>query len=448
MSKELISRVVMLPDGSVHIALQDHHTVVCTPASLTELITDPYAFIGSGQFNFKDTTKIVNSSRSDLEYVKGLTLLRVFSDAEIVCVFPKLFTGLFESIGSSPNEPLNLSKIALSLDLSDEKHFLLKFFYEFTNEPRLTVNVRRKIGVEESVRNAIISETLNSIFMVVAPEPEEEHQNTAQTENEETLFSESKQPEVFISVAEFAALHGVNDSTVRAWIKKDLLRGFKKVNERYWINAKSPRPEDRRKGRPMPPKSTQGIDAYFSDKEKKDLYGIVQDYIRDREIVSPEIAPFIRTSKELEYYISEKYHEVKWHVKNALIIDIKPDYFSEDAQMSNRELIRKGKSPRVPGKDNVEYHLHHIGQSPDSPFAIIPGDVHLGQFKLFHPNICAGIRPENEENLHDKNYEITKVAFWKEYLRAYDVTGFYKDIESSSLWVKRGRKKNGKEKTK
>ncbi len=51
MSKHLISRVVMLPDGTAHIALSDRQTVACTPANLSELLSDPYGFIEKGQFD-------------------------------------------------------------------------------------------------------------------------------------------------------------------------------------------------------------------------------------------------------------------------------------------------------------------------------------------------------------------------------------------------------------
>ena len=105
MSKHLISRVVMLPDGTAHIALLDRQTVACTPGNLSKLLSDPYGFIEKGQYESKTSTKKVNPEHSALEYVKGLTLLRIYSDTEIVCVFPKLFHSLFDSIVSSPSDP-------------------------------------------------------------------------------------------------------------------------------------------------------------------------------------------------------------------------------------------------------------------------------------------------------------------------------------------------------
>ena len=70
MSKHLISRVVMLPDGTAHIALSDRQTVACTPANLSELLSDPYGFIEKGQFSSKTTTRTVNPTHNALESIE------------------------------------------------------------------------------------------------------------------------------------------------------------------------------------------------------------------------------------------------------------------------------------------------------------------------------------------------------------------------------------------
>ncbi len=441
MSKHLISRVIMLPDGTVHIALLDRQTVACTPDNLSELLSDPYGFIEKGQFESKATTKVVNPEHSALEHVKGLTLLRIYSDAEIVCVFPKLFHSLFDSIGASSTEPLDLTNLVMDMDLSDEKHFLMKFFFDFTNEPRSKLVVQRKLGLDVEVRNEIMQETFNTIFAKAAPEENASAPDRA--ESSEPLFPAAKEPEdVFVSMQDFADMHGVSYSTVSGWVKKDKLRGVKKENGRIWINKNSPIPEDERRNRPMPPKSAQGIEKYMTPENGFNRQEATQDYIRNNNIVSPELGAFINNYDEIKYYESKFYREVNWNFRRALIIDIEPDYFSESAQMTNRQLIQAGKSPRVPGKDHVEFHIHHIGQKSNSPFAIIPGDVHLKQYSVFHTSISKGIKVENEEDVHDDLFKAHKKAFWLRYLQEYDKTGIYNDIEHTNL----RHKKNGKNK--
>ena len=436
MSKHLISRVIMLPDGTVHIALLDRQTVACTPVNLSELLSDPHDFIEKGQFNSKTTTKIVNPTHNALEHIKGLTLLRIYSDAEIVCVFPKLFHSLFDSIGASSTEPLDLTTLATDIDLSDEKHFLMKFFFDFTNESCSGVCVQRKLGVDVSVRNEIMQETFNTIFMQVAPE--EEASAPDNDDNEDPLFSTPHEEEVFVSMRDFADMHGVSYSTVSGWVKKDKLRGVKKENGRIWINKNSPIPDDGRAGRDMPARAVQGIEKYRTVDNRINH----QKYIRDNNIVSPELGQYISSYDEIKYYERNYYREVNWGFRRGLIIDINPDYFSESAQMTNRQLIQAGKSPRVPGNDHEEFHIHHIGQKTNSPFAIIPGDVHIKQYSVFHTSISKGIKVENEEDVHDDLFKAHKKAFWLRYLQEYDKTGIYNDIEHTNL----RHKKNGKNK--
>lgn len=438
MSKHLISRVIMLPEGTAHIALLDRQTVACTPDNLSELLSDPYGFIEKGQFSSKTTTKAVNPKHNALEHIGGLTLLRIYSDAEIVCVFPKLFHSLFDSIGAASSEPLDLTNLVTSMDLSDEKHFLMKFFYDFTNEPRTTLYVQRKLGVDSDVRNEIMQEAFNTIFMQASPK--EEASVPDKDDTQESLFSSPIEKDIFVTITEFAQMHKVSYNTVLKWFDKEKLRGTKIENGKKLINKNTPLPEDQRSKRPMPPKSAQGIQKYLTAENNFDRYAAVQAYIQDHKIVSPEIAEYIRTYEEVKHYERKNYHEVNWDGRRALIIDIHPDYVCQELGLSNRELILQGKSPRVPGKDNVEYHLHHIGQKADSPFAIIPGDVHLSQFPVFHSALSTGIRREDEENLHDVNFTIHKRLFWKRYLEEYDKTGCFHDIPHTNL----RHKKNGK----
>ena len=437
MSKHLISRVVMLPDGTAHIALLDRQTVACTPGNLSKLLSDPYGFIEKGQYESKTSTKKVNPEHSALEYVKGLTLLRIYSDTEIVCVFPKLFHSLFDSIVSSPSDPLDLTSIVTSMDLSDEKHFLMKFFFDFTNEQRPDLVIQRKLGVDVDVRNEVMQETFNTVFMQAAPEENASSPDTA--ESSVPLFpSEKEAEEIYLPMRVYADMHGRPYSTVNTWVQKNKIRGVKKEDGRIFINKNAALPEDGRAGRDMPPKAVQGIEKYRTADNRIDH----QQYIRDNNIVSPELGQFISSLEEIKYYESKSYREVNWGFRRALIIDIKPNHFVSALGKTNRELIQDGKSPRVPEKDTVEYHLHHIGQKADSPFAIIPGDIHIKQSNVFHTSISKGIKLGNEEDVHDSQFKAQKKVFWLRYLKEYDKIGTYDDIEHTRLTHKKNHGKN------
>lgn len=91
MGKRLIARVIMLADCSVHIAVHDGNTFECTPDALSFLLSDPYGYIETGPHYEKNTCHTANPQHLALPYIKGLTLVKIYDDIEIVCVFPKVY---------------------------------------------------------------------------------------------------------------------------------------------------------------------------------------------------------------------------------------------------------------------------------------------------------------------------------------------------------------------
>ena len=168
MNKNLLARVIMLPDGSAPIAMNNRHTIDATPTSLSEFLSDPLSFLNKGQFKYRETTPIANRPMFILEDIKGLTLLSVYGDLKIECIFPKLFQALFKTISSRPDEPINLKDIVFELDISDERHFLMRFFYEFTNTPYDRLNFENMLSMEESEKSSIMKETYDTFFETLA----------------------------------------------------------------------------------------------------------------------------------------------------------------------------------------------------------------------------------------------------------------------------------------
>ncbi len=190
------------------------------------------------------------------------------------------------------------------MDLSDEKHFLMKFFFDFTGASHPDLCVQRKLGVSADIRNEIMRETFNTLFMKVAPEEEASVPDKA--DPDDSFFPTTEEEDVFVRMTEFAEMHNVPYSTVQSWKKKGKLRGVKEENAKTWINKNSPIPEDGRKNRDMPSKAEQGINKYVNavpSGDPPDRYLLTQQYIHDNEIVSPKIAEFIRTYEEVKYYV-------------------------------------------------------------------------------------------------------------------------------------------------
>ena len=126
MEAKLIARVVVLLDGSVHIAFYDKTTVVCTYERLGTLLGSPCETLELRNL-WETSTDKVNPDGNELPKIQGLTLLKCFSDNQVVCVFPELLRRMHSSY--SANFPILLKNIQFdsSYEVTDEKQFYLRF---------------------------------------------------------------------------------------------------------------------------------------------------------------------------------------------------------------------------------------------------------------------------------------------------------------------------------
>lgn len=423
MSKHLIARIIMLPNGAVHIALLSKETVNCSRNNLLEFLSDPHEFLIRNKREIKKSTCIVNPRHRYLESIPGLTLLKAYSDNSVVCRFPKLFDALFKNIDNDSDKPFNLKEHVLGLEFSDEKHFLMKFFYDFTNEPRSELVVDHALQIEPDEQNEIMSETFNTVFNSIVLHTVEE---TPEPQPLEPTIFKTLQDSNLITVAEYAALHDKKESTVSGWIyNKKVPHAVKQDNK--WYLPKDFNPSDGRSGRIMPKRNTKGIEKYITP---ADSYTELQNRLKREEAISDKLREFIRSYEELSYYKKHRYCEVCWDGKPALIIDINPDYYCERLGLTNRQIIReRNENPVVPDRDDKKYIIHHIGQKANSPFAIIPEDDHAAGNQIFHLHA----EPGNSEALHNASFEAQKRSFWNRYLDEYDKYGTFVDIERTDL---------------
>lgn len=443
MNKNLLARVIMLPDGSAHIAMNNRHTIDATPTSLSEFLSDPLSFLNKGQFKYMETTHIANRPMVILEDIKGLTLLSVYGDLKIECIFPKLFQALFKTISSRPDEPINLKDIVFELDISDERHFLMRFFYEFTNTPYDRLNFENMLSMEESEKSSIMKETYDTFFDTLALTSEKhaiaerkadanapEDDTAEQTKGKRKLKPDEikaleELDEDMIIDLEYANLIGVALSTLKGYIREEKIRNYVKIGTHYYIHKDTPRPPSKVPGRKMGSRKNQGLNAFLNEADPNEsIYSVLQKYLSEREGISREVGKFIRTKKEMNYYRDNGYKEVEWDGMHALIIDINPNYYCDKLGKYNRELIQGENSPVVPnGGEVIYFDLHHIGQKADSPFAIIPSHIHTKEKNnVFHA------RNEQLEDVHGQNYKIQKVIFWNKYLEMYDKYGKFRNI--------------------
>lgn len=418
MSSTIIARVVMTADGNVHILMNNKQSVLCTNHNLLKLITDPYKFIEEDFREYYITTRYLNPHFGDIEDVSGLTLALVYSDKSFKCDFPEIFNSIATTTLEQPIISINFGDYIFKDTFLDEKEYFLHFYLTLTNRPRSNTTINRKINIDHSLQERYINETLQDAFSVLnenisKPEP------IVEKIDSESMANEINETKEWLTVKEFAQKNNISIQTVISNINKGKYTSPKKIRNKWYLYKDDEIVEpDRRanRGARLKPEKRTKLKSY--------AYEDVQDFIKKRKLFTDKVAEYIRTYEEVRYYEKNNYHEVEWDGQSALIIDINPEYYSELRGKTNRELISEGSSPVVPGNDQFCFHIHHIGQKKDSPFAIIPQQDHnSSEWGPFFHSHSSG---DNE--LHSKEFEIKKQAFWNNYLRMYDIYSSYSKI--------------------
>lgn len=143
----------------------------------------------------------------------------------------------------------------------------------------------------------------------------------------------------------------------------------------------------------------------------------MKKYIIEHKLFTSAVAEYIHTFKELDYYTEHNYHEVRWNGRPALIIDVNPDYRCTRDQKTNRERMLAGEAAVVPSrnKEEYKYHIHHVGQTVNSPYVIIPEYDHNSEdlSSVLHPRTPI-------EDLHDSKFNSERKQFWRTYIAEYD----------------------------
>lgn len=418
MYEELLARIILLKDGTVHIALNNYKTVKCSKNSLLDLFAEPYSFLKQLYLKYEESTRFVNPKRVELNLLPGLTLAVVQNDTVTVIYYPFVFQKLMDTKDAKIH--WNLLEIANQNAFTDSNHYLLKLFLDLGSNTNMDLTIEHNLTISPKRLENIIKElTLSSIHSLYQVPPTARLTVDEQIEN--AAFFNGVSPEVrMLTVSEYAKLHNLKRGTVDSWIQTNKLHGAIKNERGHWmIHENEPIPIDGRKGRKgkrKPNEQRKNVTL------RGNSYEDHQNYIKERKLVTDAVRPFIRYADEAKYYERHNYHEVEWDGHPAMIIDINPEYYCERLQKTNREIIKEGGSPVVPDNDEYTFHLHHIGQQSNSPFAIIPEYDHNGKeySSVFHP------LPSNEKDLHNKDFEIQKRAFWKTYLEYYDRYGYRK----------------------
>ena len=128
---------------------------------------------------------------------------------------------------------------------------------------------------------------------------------------------------------------------------------------------------------------------------------------------SDDIVDHIETKEQAEIYKSANLHEANIDGRECLIKDIDMDYVDPKTNLTNRELMAKGRSP-IDSATGERIELHHMGQEYDSPFAELCANSEHGDGKdtILHDKTVTSWRQDS--TLKNRYNNVDKPNHWKQ----------------------------------
>ena len=414
------ARVILRPDGYVHIAFDSSTSIQATRQAVLELIQDPMGFMEEGCLRYKETTTEIcrNANRIiPLDHIPGLDLAYVTVQRQVVCDFTELFSGLFGSIGN-PNmdEPLNMWDMVCDSSktmLSDDKALLLRYYLEvskFLAEKEFPP-VKRFIRLLDEVKLAVLQVALSSFGSTKQKENKKppsvsERLNSLVTQTASPVIPEDDNKDSnWIGTKECSEILGITKQQVRNRIKNGEIKAKQDATGHFLIDKHS-----------LVIKQGQ-----ISKKQAKQVklagsYEEVQRIIQENGYFTEAVAPYITSMTEMMFF-AKSHREVVIDGRPALLLDIHPEYVSKDGR-TNRQLINANESPVCPDSpDEKQYHVHHMARRADAPFAIVSTEDHQAYNKIFH-------QTPKDPNMNRAIFDMQRISFWKSYLQLYDEYGY------------------------
>lgn len=441
MKQDLSARVLLLHNGSIHIALANLQTFECSAAALADLFDDPFSFYQNHGNKYRKTTAKVCPRRIPLEEIPGITLASVDNENTVTCEFPILLDLVFQALREGrEREALSLSDLTDKTSFADQKEYLLHMFLSSSSLENEDLTLKNGFMLSLEFKSRIFKEIFNYHASKLVVETIADNTEVATTQNLAQMALQTKVidiPEHYVNVETMARLKNRSPNTIREQIRQNKRTSVMRDDlGHFWLDPNE-EPEDRRAGRTMPEQKQTGDEVELTargtpaktKRMKGKSFEDVQKWLAKRNMFSEELRQYIRLAEEARYYEEHHYHESTVNGAEALLIDITPEYVctkqgTANYGKSNRQIIEGGGSPVVPKDEDNIYNLHHVGQKRTSPFAIIPSKDHNGPelYTIFHPE------PSDDEDIHDTTFEMQKKAFWKEYLNIYDAYGSFMNI--------------------
>lgn len=420
---ELIAKIILWTDGSVHIVFKNENnkvvSVSCTKEKLYKILTMPHHYIK--EWTKKATPKSsnnikINTQTKEIEQVNGLTLISIYEDKHIKIIHPVL---LEKANVYDDEEPIKFDDYKNKKKFKDQKEHWIQLFLKYTSPKKESIKISREVVIPKEEEYRFLKEVIDTAF-VFKPEIQIDEgislEEMVDRGKQVTLaeYKDEISEDGFVLIKEYASIYNVSVELVKNTIDKDL---FKKVigkgsqikidiHEipdviRKAIKANKDKFNKAKLSEKIESKQTSiNVDLYTN------LADQTQEYLLRNSNYSNNIKKYIASIEEAKFYVENGYREIEFLNRSCLIVEIDLDYVHEGK--TNRDIIKSNNSPYDHLTDTI-FHVHHIGQKEDSPFAIIPEKYHIGNHSVFHQSRSYDVDRSN-------NFLHQKRALFNEYL--------------------------------
>ena len=457
MKTTTILKLLLEDDAFLHIALHNGETCFATIPAILQAFADAQDFAETKFVSYLNSTKLINPKHKPLDEIAGLPMALIYNDGVVEIIYPIIFKLLLSQLHSLPSNQIKLESISLQKTFENTKEYSIKQFLDFARMNYTDLRILKDTPMRAEHKEMFF-EQLSKFSDILVPLVETERAKEAEI-SPELLTNEPSEPKdvvicykvitkeeldpSYIKLTKYANMHNRSIPTVYKWKDEGKLKSVVRVGDNYYVDPKEEPPFTTRR---RPKVDSEGRARVFVSRNPS--YSEVQEYIKGREIVTDAIRPFIRTAEEARYYRNNNLREIEIQGRTALVCDVFPDFYVEELHMTNRELMLKGKAPVVPPflkksdepKELERYHLHHIGQRKDSPFAVLREYHHN---KLMYSTFHQGA---GDEESHTAEFDMERKDFWKKFIAIYDGYGSYLNIRylnplKESTNLKKGAKR-------
>ena len=416
--------VLLYKDSTVHLCLDSYYTYYLTAEMLISFLSSPTTFLDIPIDIKYDSSALINPTDMPLDKLPGVTLATFSYSRNLTIIFPEVLRHTLSLLDSSKrNEKIYMRSFIAHLDLADAKSFLLRYFLDFAKDVDNGTITSNTFNIDEESFCSVMREIFNASISFAPPKPPERTVDQRLNEAVQQTVIEKKADNYKIPLPDYARRYGLIYNKVLDAARDGKFNTVVKEGRNYLIDF-----------REKPPKYLlQGKEATKTKNIQAPILPIpanvrvspeeMRKQAREKEFYSNLTLKYIASQEELDFYLSNNYHEVIWDDFHYLICDIDLNLKDGAGRTNEQRIMEDKNSPVTLNPDTNEFmeiHLHHLGQR-ESVLVPIESHIHSKYHSLFHTT-------EPLRDMHTSAFETTKKNFWRKYVTEIKKHGTFDKI--------------------